>query len=141
MATREELKALAQLRLTEAEALFHAGLYDGCVYLCGYVVELALKATVCRVLGVDDYPEKRSGRIGEAFKTHDFDDLRLLAGLQNEAALNAGPVFENWSTATKWKPEFRYAPVGKYDREDAELTLEAVRGKPNGVFTWLQQRW
>lgn len=44
MATREELQQLARLRLREAEALFAAGLYDGCVYLCGYVVELALKA-------------------------------------------------------------------------------------------------
>lgn len=141
MATREELSALAELRLREAEALFDAQLYDGCVYLCGYVVELALKATICRLLGIQDYPDKRSDRIGNAFRTHDFDELRLLAGLQNEGALNAGPVFDNWSTATTWKPEVRYAQVGHYNRETAERVLEAVRGQPHGVLTWLRQRW
>lgn len=141
MATRDELRALAALRLEEAEALFEARLYDGCVYLCGYVVELALKAVICNVLGVQDYPDKRSGRIGEAFKTHDFDDLRLLAGLQNESALSVGPVFVNWSTATEWKPDVRYRPVGHFDRAKAESVLEAVRGQPHGVLTWLRQRW
>ena len=44
MATRKELKELALLRLSEAETLFAAGLYDGAGYICGYVLELALKA-------------------------------------------------------------------------------------------------
>ena len=44
MPTRQELKALSELRLKEAEALFGSGLYDGTVYLAGYVIELALKA-------------------------------------------------------------------------------------------------
>jgi HEPN domain-containing protein len=48
---------LAAVRLREAEVLFDAALYDGSYYLCGYVVELALKACVCRHLGVDEYPE------------------------------------------------------------------------------------
>ncbi len=42
MATRDQLRELAELRLREAETLFAAELYDGCVYLCGYVVEAAL---------------------------------------------------------------------------------------------------
>jgi hypothetical protein len=44
MTTRQQLPDLAYLRLQEAEVLFAADLYDGCVYLCGYVIELALKA-------------------------------------------------------------------------------------------------
>jgi HEPN domain-containing protein len=42
MATYQQLKDLALLRLREAEALFEAGLYDGAKYLSGYAVELAL---------------------------------------------------------------------------------------------------
>jgi HEPN domain-containing protein len=55
--TRSELKALAELRLEEAEALFEAGCYNGAVYLAGYVVELALKARICRLLDSQEYPD------------------------------------------------------------------------------------
>ena len=58
MATRQELKDLAELRLQEAEALFAAGLFDGAAYLAGYVVEFALKARICRVLDSIDYPDR-----------------------------------------------------------------------------------
>ena len=137
MATREELRELAALRLREAETLFGAGFYDGCLYLCGYVVELALKAQICSLLGITEYPDDR---MPAAFRTHNFDQLRLLAGLQNEITPDNGALFANWSIATEWKPELRYQPAVT-TREKAEVTLEAVRGDPNGVFTWLRQRW
>ena len=76
MATSKELQELAQLRLREAEALYAAGFYDGCVYLCGYVVELALKACICATLAIPGYPDTRP------FLTHDFKELTLFAGLQ-----------------------------------------------------------
>jgi RNA polymerase subunit RPABC4/transcription elongation factor Spt4 len=41
--TRTELKNLARKRLEDAEALYGTGNYDACFYMCGYVVELALK--------------------------------------------------------------------------------------------------
>ena len=50
MPTRQELKKLAKIRLLEAKALFDKGLYDGACYLAGYVVALALKARICKVL-------------------------------------------------------------------------------------------
>ena len=74
MANRQQLRDLARIKLTEAGALYDAGLFDGCVYLCGYVVELALKARVCATLGVSEYPE-RGSRLKDGFRTHDFDDL------------------------------------------------------------------
>jgi HEPN domain-containing protein len=74
MATRKQLQELAQLRLQEAEALLAAGLYDGCAYMCGYVVELALKARICATLNVAEYPDNRKG-LRDAFRTHVFDDL------------------------------------------------------------------
>ncbi len=49
MPTRNELKELAKLRLAEAEKLCDAGYYDGAAYLCGYAVEFALKARICRL--------------------------------------------------------------------------------------------
>jgi HEPN domain-containing protein len=54
--TREDLRELSRLRLREAEVLYKAHLYDGCVYLAGYAVELALKARICRLLHIKEYP-------------------------------------------------------------------------------------
>ena len=52
MASRKQLQDLARLRMREAETLFETGLYDGAAYLCGYVVESALEARICKLLAV-----------------------------------------------------------------------------------------
>jgi HEPN domain-containing protein len=137
MANRRELQKLACLRLREAEALFAAGCYDGCAYLCGYVVELALKAAICATLGVDDYPEERLKR---AFSTHNLEDLKLLAGMDQAFTLSATRL-ANWSVASKWKPERRYEPEGSYDQTAAQEVLEAVRAYPDGVLACISSHW
>jgi len=48
--TPQELKKLAKSRLQESEILFSHGKYDASVYLCGYAVELVLKARICKTL-------------------------------------------------------------------------------------------
>lgn len=126
MVTREQLRALALLRLREAQALFDAGLFDGCVYLCGHVVELALKARICATLGVNEYPEKGS-RLKDAFRTHDFDDLKLPAGMESEFTAIRPVLLSNWSIASKWKPELRYDAPGSCTRVDAEEVLTAIQ--------------
>jgi hypothetical protein len=141
MATREQLKDLAQLRLLEAQALFAAGFYDGCAYLCGYVVELALKARVCATLDVSEYPPEMKAQLRTAFRTHDFDDLRLLAGMDREFSASNPALLTNWSVANHWKPERRYEPVGTYDRIAAEQILDAIRTEPDGVLPWISSRW
>jgi HEPN domain-containing protein len=145
MATQEQLRDLARLRLKEAEALFDAGLYDGCAYLCGYVVELALKARICTTLGIGEYPERTSagmrGRLLDAFHTHDLDELWLLAGLRNDPSAATPSFVANWSVATRWKPEQRYEPEGSYNRSDAEAMLNAIRMSPDGILPWISSRW
>ncbi len=137
--TRKGLQDLSRLRLREAEALYKAKLYDGCVYLAGYAVELALKARICRLLRVKEYP---SGDIGRAFKIHNLDQLKLLAGLSVEIDVNKNKeLFENWSKAVDWNPEQRYETPGKYDAGAARVILDGLTSKPNGVFTWLTKRW
>jgi HEPN domain-containing protein len=139
MATRKELQQLALLRLQEAEALFAAGFYYGSAYLCGYVVELALKARICATLNINEYPEE--GELGKAFKTHKFDDLRILAGMERELAAANKPLGDNWSVATSWKPLRRYEPPGTYDQAGAAAILDAIRSKPDGVLECISQRW
>jgi HEPN domain-containing protein len=139
MATRDQLKALAHLRLREAEALFAAGLYDGCAYLCGYVVELALKACICATLNIDEYPDR--GRLKGAFFVHDFDDLKLVAGMEGEFTAGRPALLANWSIASKWRPERRYEPEGTYDKGAAEEILNAVRIDPDGVLPCISLHW
>jgi HEPN domain len=140
MATRKQLQELALLRLQEAEVLFAAGLFEGCVYLCGYVVEFALKARICANLGLSEYPEKGS-RLREAMKSHVMDDLGLLAGMVHELTTNRPVLLANWSTVNDWKPEWRYEPKGRYDQAAAEKLLDAIRTKPDGVLTCISTRW
>lgn len=140
MATRQQLKDLALLRMREAETLFTAGLYDGCAYLCGYVVELALKARICATLGVTEYPEKGS-RLRDAMKSHFLDDLGLLAGMGHEFTPSRPRLLANWSIVNEWKPEWRYEPIGSYDRAAAQKLLDAIRSMPDGVLTCISARW
>jgi HEPN domain-containing protein len=125
------------LRLKDAEALFAARSYDGCAYLCGYVVELALKAAICATLNVEEYPE---GNFRGALKTHIFEDLKLLAGMERAFSANAS-LLANWSVASEWKPERRYEPEGTYDQRASLGILEAVRAYPDGVLACISCRW
>jgi len=54
-----ELDKIAEARLDDARALLTASRYDGATYLCGYAVEVALKARVCRVLNWPTFPSTR----------------------------------------------------------------------------------
>jgi len=139
MPTRDEFKELAKLRLQEAETLFQAGLYDGAAYLCGYVIEFALKARICKLLGVDEYPA--SGTLKSAYAVHNFDQLLLLAGLKNKLDPANVELYTNWSIATPWTPEMRYTPKGTISRDTVEEILDAVRDKPNGVLPWIRKYW
>jgi HEPN domain-containing protein len=141
MATKEQLKELTILRLREAEALFAAGFYDGCAYLCGYVVELALKARICAILNVDEYPSEMKGPLKTAFRTHDFEELKLLAGMEREISASNPVLLTNWSVASRWKPERRYEPPGTYDRVAAEEILNSIKAKPDGVLPCISSRW
>ncbi len=137
--TREDLKELSRLRLREAHALYKAHLYDGSVYLAGYVVELALKARICRLLQIKEYP---TGELGRVFKVHSLDQLKVLSGLSAEIDMSKNKqLFDNWSTAVGWDPEQRYETPGKYNASTAQIILDSLTAKPNGVLTWLSLRW
>lgn len=135
---RKQLQQLARLRLKEAQALHDAALYDGSAYLAGYAVELALKARICRLLGLKNYPLE----LGQAFKIHNLEQLKALAGLTTQIHPSKNKdLFDNWSKATEWDPEQRYEAPGKYDAVTAKEILDSIRARPNGVLTWLSRRW
>lgn len=139
MPTKNELKELSILRLKEAETLFDEGLYDGSAYLCGYVIEFALKARICKLLGVDEYPP--SGKVKSAYAVHDLDQLLLLSGLKNRLNSANAELCANWSVATPWTPEIRYRARGSFSKAEVEEILNAIRNKPDGVLKWIMKYW
>lgn len=142
MPTHYELKKLARIRLLEAKALSEKGLYDGACYLAGYVIELALKARICKILDMANYPE--SGEISRSFKTHKYDDLIKLAGLDRKfdkaKKINSG-LFTNWSLVTEWSEDFRYLPVGTSPKIRTQQIINALEDSKDGVFTWIRKKW
>jgi hypothetical protein len=98
-----------------------------------------LNARICKFLRLSEYPSK--GKLGEIFKTRNFGILKLLAGLEGEITITKNKtLFENWSTATSWDPDQRYAPVGTSGLKEAADILVSIKDKPDGVLTWLIKR-
>lgn len=54
-----DLQKLARARLKDAKSLLSAKRFDGAIYIGGYVVEIALKARICRTLKWSEFPETR----------------------------------------------------------------------------------
>ena len=107
MLTIAELRSISASRIDEAQALLDAGHYDGVVYLCGYAVELALKAQVCETLNWVGYPyTNREFRELQSFRTH---NLRILLRLSGQDSRIKGAYSPDvWSNVSRWNPELRY---------------------------------
>jgi hypothetical protein len=119
--TIADLRSIADARIEDARVLLHNGRLDGAAYLCGYAVELALKARICSTLGWQGFPETRSEFENLAsFKTHKLDVLLSLSG--QEQAIKTKHL-EEWSAVSNWDPEARYKTIGHTSREQAELML------------------
>jgi len=142
MPTKFELKNLAKSRLKEARILYQKGFYDSSVYLSGYVIELGLKARICRILKLNEYPS--SGKIGAVYKTHKISDLIILGGLlpQLDEKLIVDPDFQvNWSIVSPWDVSLRYSSIGTNSELVAKETLSALEDPEHGVFSWIKKRW
>ena len=104
--------------------MFRGRRYDGAVYLCGYAVELALKARICTVLHWPGFPSTQAEFKGlQSFKVHELDILLRLAG--REAKIRASYSTE-WSVVTQWDPDTRYKPVGSSNRAAAASMISST---------------
>ncbi|HYI10112.1 MAG TPA: hypothetical protein VEK57_13715 [Thermoanaerobaculia bacterium] len=118
----EILDALADERLEDARALLAAGRAAGARYMCGYALEMKLKALVCRNSGWGEYPPPMDGRLMQALKTHKLDDLLLLSGsrprIQTEHPAD-------WAIVEQWDPEERYR-LGAISAQEAQAMVSAA---------------
>jgi HEPN domain-containing protein len=125
MITRAELRKIARARLQDAAVLVRTGRYDGAIYLCGYVVEIALKARMCKTLSWSGYPST-SGEFQHyrTFQTHNLDVLLHLAGVARKVKTT---LLAEWSAVATWDPEVRYKPIGSATKQDADLMIAAAQ--------------
>ena len=120
-----DLKRIAKARIWDAEVLRDANRYDGAVYLCGYAVEIVLKARICRTLKWLGYPASYKEFEGySSFRTHDLDVLLHLSG--REAKIKA-KHFAEWSVVATWDPNTRYRAVGTATAQDAGDMVKATK--------------
>ncbi len=145
MNSRQEIQQLTHLRLKEAKVLFANGLYDGAVYMAGYSVELALKASICKALDVDDFFSTGKYTQTKTLKTHNLADLLVFSGLQTKFRIeqaNNTPTFQQWSHLSSiWSEQLRYMPEGTYRKKDAEQIISAIENPNNGILIWIQKHW
>ena len=121
----EELDRIGLARLADAQALFVAGRYDGATYMCGYAVEVALKARICRERGWVDFPGTGAEfRRDRAVQTHELEVLLQLSG--QEARIKQ-QHFRVWNRVAVWKAESRYNVIGTAQRIDAENMIQATQ--------------
>jgi HEPN domain-containing protein len=118
--TTKELREIARARLGDAEALFAAKRYEGAMYVCGYAVEIALKARVCKTLKWPDFPstekEFQSNTKYRFLKTHSLEVLLSYSGQENKTKTR---FMTQWSAVAAWSPDSRYKPVTKASRASA----------------------
>lgn len=125
MIAATDLRSIARARLRDARVLLRARRFDGAFYLCGYAVEVALKARICRTLKWSEFPEAAKDFGGlQSLKTHDLEILLRLSGI--EARVKAKHLAE-WSTVLDWNPEKRYQPIGRLTQQQATDMVTSVK--------------
>ncbi len=115
------MRRIARSRLEESEVLFKARKYDGASYLCGYFVELALKARICAILKWPSFPETNNEfKPYGSFRTHDLDILLSLSGREQRIKAH---LLNEWSAVATWDPDVRYKRIGTAGKAGVERML------------------
>jgi HEPN domain-containing protein len=115
------LKHLAEERLNDAKVLFKANRYEGAFYICGYAVEMGLKYKICNTLGWDEYPSGKGSDKYKTFKTHDFEVLLHLSGIEKEIKKSLA----EWSVVKNWDSETRYSSQ-QLSSKEVDLMIQAT---------------
>jgi HEPN domain-containing protein len=125
MISRNDLRKIARARLKDAEVLLANRRYDSAVYLCGYAIELVLKARICQTLKWSGFPEtSKEFQPFQSLKTHSLVTLLSLSGQEQRITSSYLPA---WSVVAPWDPEARYKRVGTATRADAVSMIDAAR--------------
>jgi hypothetical protein len=142
---RQDFQQISLVRLDDAQALLDKNQYDGCCYLAGYCIELALKAVTCKLMERDDFFSLAKPETARAFKIHNLKELIVLAGLWQkfEDLETSDPLIHaNWSVILnniKWSEQLRYE-IGLTEQQATEV-VEAIAHPQNGILKWIKNYW
>ena len=134
MISHGQLKKSAASKLSDAVVLYDNGRHDSALYLCGYGIELGLKAVITKNL--DLFAEESTSHIPSTKR-----EFAIVASLTNhklEELLNICPpetikgikttLLAEWSLVLNWNPEMRYAPIrGRLAKKEAAEIIRATR--------------
>lgn len=139
MVRKKELQGISKERLSSIKDLHEKGHYDLVVSESGLVVEMALKAAICKAIKEDKYPEtERKYRIHEPERLVDL--ARLRTELDNEKVDNL-EFFISWSLLSKWSISFRYMPIGSSSKTVSKQYITALDDVKGGVHPWIMKHW
>jgi HEPN domain-containing protein len=124
MISTKELRAIARARLRDAEVLLRAKRFDAAWYLCGYTVELALKARICRTLKWPGFPASPKEFEGlQSVRTHNLGILLRFSGVEDRVKAKHMP---DWFVVLKWNPEQRYQTSRMSTAQEAAEMVKCV---------------
>ena len=131
MLTIKQLREIAKERIKDAEALFRAERYEGAMYICGYAVEIALKARICKTLRWPSFPQTDSEFGGKnrkytPFKIHSLNLLLSYSGLEGKIR---NRFIVQWSLVDSWDPQSRYNPTIKATKATRARNKAALKAK------------
>jgi len=125
MIAASDLRKIARARAKDASVLLRSKRFDGAFYLCGYSVELALKARICKTLKWPGFPETSQDFKGlQSVRTHDLDVLLRFSGIQSRIEQK---YFSEWSVVIDWNPEKRDQSVGQSSPQQATDMLTCTQ--------------
>jgi hypothetical protein len=119
-----ELDKIAQARLEDARTLLAGGRLDSAIYLCGYAVEAALKARICRTLNWPEFPS--TGGEFQDYRSFQTHDLNVLLRLPGQAAKVKENHYIFWNIVGVWKVELRYNLIGTGKQAEAVAMIHAA---------------
>lgn len=135
---RIDLQRLSDRKIESALVLAKERHWSNSYYLAGYSIEMALKAVVAKQISADTIPDKNL--INKVY-THNFGELRGLAGLKSEydqAVVADSLLGSNWAICSEWSPESRYQEKSS---AETHFLLVATTDSKHGVLTWIKKYW
>jgi hypothetical protein len=136
---RSDFQELAELHLQHARALLDAQLYSGAYYMCGYVIECALKACICKNTSQFDFHPSPDD-VRKAW-SHGTKDLIASAKIKDkiDAERRADKVLDvYWTVVAVWSVDSRYI---KRIQTEAEDLYAAISDPLHGVFACIKRHW
>lgn len=139
MVRRKELQKLSINKLDELKKLYNDKFYDSVVAQSGLVIEYGLKASICKNIKKEIYPESdKRYRVHEPEKLIELASLRK--DLENEKSSNLD-FFVSWSLLSKWSVNFRYKPIGSSSENESKEYIKALDDSKGGVHPWIVRHW